>query len=166
MRALSVPVFVFALATSAWAGTTEYRFVDLSDAACFRLVGDETCVGAVDILPIPQHGLLTQAALLTQGQPPELLGFLPGGIISRAGLRVATTTLQHFVTRSHRLYEQELREGGTFSQLGDYVRRWWGWVRAGVAPRKASCSGRVGGARRTLPRPHPCLGAARPPVTG
>jgi hypothetical protein len=47
--------------------------------------------------------------------------------ISRAGLRVATKTLQHFVTRSLRLYEQELREGGTpFSRLGDYVRRWVG----------------------------------------
>jgi RNA-directed DNA polymerase len=53
--------------------------------------------------------------------------------ISRAGLRVATTTLQHFVTRSHRLYEQESREGGTSSRLGAYVRRWVRWVSAGLA---------------------------------
>jgi hypothetical protein len=52
--------------------------------------------------------------------------------ISRAVLRVATTTLQHFVTRSLRLYEQELREGGTSSRLGDYVRRWVWWVHSGV----------------------------------
>jgi RNA-directed DNA polymerase len=48
--------------------------------------------------------------------------------ISRAGLRVATTTLQHFVTRSLRLYEHALREGGTFSQRGDDVRRWLRWI--------------------------------------
>ena len=53
--------------------------------------------------------------------------------ISRAGVRVATTALQHFVTRGLQLYEQELREGGTFSRLGDYVRRWVRWVSAGVA---------------------------------
>ena len=52
-----------------------------------------------------------------------------GSHISRNGLRVATTTLQHCVTRSLRLYEQELREGNTSSRLGDYVRR---WVHSGV----------------------------------
>jgi RNA-directed DNA polymerase len=53
--------------------------------------------------------------------------------ISPYGLSVATKTLQHFVTRSLRLYEQELREGDTSSRLGDYVRRWVRWVSAGVA---------------------------------
>jgi retron-type reverse transcriptase len=53
--------------------------------------------------------------------------------ISPYGLSVATKTLQNFVTRSLRLYEQELREGETSSQLGDYVRRWVRWVSAGVA---------------------------------
>ena len=75
--------------------------------------------------------------------------------ISRAGLRVATTTLQHFVTRSLRLYEQEVREGGTCSQLGDYVRWGWGWVRAGIAPRQASCTWASGrGAQDAAPPPH------------
>jgi RNA-directed DNA polymerase len=52
--------------------------------------------------------------------------------ISRAGLRVATKTLQNFVTRSLRLYEQEWREGGTSSRLGDYVRWWVRWVHSAV----------------------------------
>jgi RNA-directed DNA polymerase len=44
--------------------------------------------------------------------------------ISRDGLRLATKTLKHFVTRILRLYEQEVREGhDPFSRLGDYVRR-------------------------------------------
>jgi hypothetical protein len=66
--------------------------------------------------------------------------------ISRDGLRLTTTTLQHFVARSFRLYEQEMRGGCTSSRLGNYVRRWMRWVRAGVAPQLASSTQR-GGAR-------------------
>ena len=45
---------------------------------------------------------------------------------SHAELTVARTTLEHFAARAIRLHEQEpLR-------LGEYVRRWSGWVRAGL----------------------------------
>ncbi len=53
------------------------------------------------------------------------------------GLSVATKTLQNFVSRISQLYEQEPREGDTSSRLGDYVKRWIIWVRAGVS----LCSG-------------------------
>jgi RNA-directed DNA polymerase len=73
--------------------------------------------------------------------------------ISRCGLRVATTILQHFVTRSLRLYEQELREGETSSRLGDYVRRWVRWVSAGVEPGTSAvtCLPGLGNRSQSLP---------------
>jgi hypothetical protein len=52
--------------------------------------------------------------------------------ISRTGLRVATTTLQHFVTRIRRLYEQSQEEPLGSSRLGDYVLRWVRWLTAGL----------------------------------
>ena len=52
--------------------------------------------------------------------------------LSPAGLTVATPTLQNFVTRSLRFYEQQPREGDTSSRLGDYVRRWVRWATAGL----------------------------------
>jgi hypothetical protein len=75
--------------------------------------------------------------------------------MSRAGVCVATTTLQHFVARSLRLYEQELREGGASSRLGDYVRCWVRWVSAGlvtVSPVGPCPLGVVTRSRRRPPR--------------
>ncbi len=45
------------------------------------------------------------------------------------GLRVAETTIEKFVERATRLYEQERPDGP--SALGMYVRRWVGWVGGG-----------------------------------
>ena len=42
------------------------------------------------------------------------------------GIAVAVKTIEKFVGRSNRLYEQDA------SRIGDYVRRWWIWVKSGV----------------------------------
>ena len=43
---------------------------------------------------------------------------------------VARKTFKQFVSRANRLYEQEPK--GDLSRLGRYVRRWFGWARAGL----------------------------------
>jgi RNA-directed DNA polymerase len=47
------------------------------------------------------------------------------------GLSVAEKTLQNFVARLRRLYEQKKTAPDVGAALGDYVRRWWRWVFAG-----------------------------------
>src|SRR5207245_7585479 len=49
-----------------------------------------------------------------------------------AGLAVARTTMDNFVARALRLYEQEPGEPFASARLGAYVQRWVRWVRAGV----------------------------------
>ena len=62
---------------------------------------------------------------------------------SRAELTVAGTTLENFAARALRLYEQEP------FRLGDYVRQWSGWVRAGLLTGEIiKISGRGVGRRR------------------
>ena len=51
---------------------------------------------------------------------------------SRAELTVARTTLENFAGRALRLYEQERGKPDGLPLLGEYVRRWSGWVRAGL----------------------------------
>ena len=46
------------------------------------------------------------------------------------GLSVAEKTIEKFLARAVRLYEQELREPSSSPQLGLYVRRWVRWVRS------------------------------------
>ena len=41
---------------------------------------------------------------------------------------VAPKTLANFLERKAQLYEQ----GATVRRIGQYVRNWWRWVRAGV----------------------------------
>ena len=48
------------------------------------------------------------------------------------GLRVAKATIQNFVERARRLYEQEQDAPDGGALLGAYVRRWVGWARAGL----------------------------------
>ena len=52
---------------------------------------------------------------------------------SPEGLTVAEKTIEQFVERALRLYEQEPGELGGSSRLGMYVRRWVGWAEAGFA---------------------------------
>ncbi len=42
---------------------------------------------------------------------------------------ISRPTAQRFAARVTRLYEQ----GADAFRIGDYVRRWWAWVRAGIA---------------------------------
>ena len=48
------------------------------------------------------------------------------------GLTLAAKTIEQFVERALRLYEQEPGELGGSSQLGLYVRRWVRWTEAGL----------------------------------
>ncbi len=58
-----------------------------------------------------------------------------GDHFSRAGLAVAARTVQKFIAHAARLYEQERGEEPNCSpRLGAYVRRWLGWVNAGLQP--------------------------------
>ena len=47
------------------------------------------------------------------------------------GLTVAKATIEKFLERAARLYEQERERPGGPSPLGLYVRRWVGWLRGG-----------------------------------
>lgn len=48
---------------------------------------------------------------------------------SREGLSIAPKTVERFVKRVSRLYEQ----GAEVSRIEEYVRHWWRWVRTGVS---------------------------------
>ncbi|MEN8133620.1 MAG: hypothetical protein ABFS45_26340 [Pseudomonadota bacterium] len=48
-------------------------------------------------------------------------------------LNVATKTIENFVARLHRLYEQQKTAPAGAVILGDYVRRWWQWVGSGLS---------------------------------
>ncbi len=48
-------------------------------------------------------------------------------------LSVAAKTIENFVARAIRLYEQEPEEAFASARLGLYVRRWVRWARSGVA---------------------------------
>ena len=54
-----------------------------------------------------------------------------GYTITTSGLDIAPNTWERFVERVTRLYEQ----GAGSSRIGDYVRHWWRWVKAGVSLR-------------------------------
>ncbi len=52
---------------------------------------------------------------------------------SRDGLTLAKKTVDNFVTRAIRLYEQDRREPFGSARFGAYVRRWVRWTEAGLA---------------------------------
>ena len=52
-----------------------------------------------------------------------------GYSFSPSGLGIATRTIQNFRERITRLYER----GADDVRIGEYARRWWQWVRAGVS---------------------------------
>jgi len=61
------------------------------------------------------------------------------------GLAIAQKTLDNFVERAIRLYEQE-PPAQKARRLGDYVKRWWAWTHGGVNTKVSV----------TLPLPLPC----------
>ena len=62
----------------------------------------------------------------------DFLGFH----FSREGLGLAKATIQRFVERAARLYEQGLEQPNGCSRLGMYVRRWVGWAKGGLSSRR------------------------------
>ncbi len=60
--------------------------------------------------------------------------------LSREGLRLAKATIQRFVARATRLYEQERAGAGAPDALGMYVRRWVRWASGGLGPAGGSGS--------------------------
>ena len=58
----------------------------------------------------------------------DFLGFH----FSRDGLTVAKATIEKFVARATRLYEQDREEAFASTRFGMYVRRWVGWAGAGT----------------------------------
>jgi len=52
------------------------------------------------------------------------------------GLSLAKKTVENFIARAARLYEQEPREGFASSRLGLYVTRWCRWVHSGIRCRE------------------------------
>jgi len=57
---------------------------------------------------------------------------------STEGLTVARKTIENFVKKASRLYEQERRTVSTASPLEMYVRRWMPWVRSGLTTQAMS----------------------------
>jgi hypothetical protein len=56
---------------------------------------------------------------------------------SPEGLGVAKKTIENFVSRAIRLYEQEPGEAIASARLGLYVQRWVSWTRAGISLRES-----------------------------
>ena len=54
-------------------------------------------------------------------------------------LTVARKTIENFLERALRLYEQEPRERGGSPQLESYVTRWRRWATAGVVEWRRGC---------------------------
>ena len=54
------------------------------------------------------------------------------------GLSVAKKTIENFVARAIRLYEQDRKEPLSPSRLGKYVRRWVRWAESGLHPQRTS----------------------------
>jgi hypothetical protein len=52
---------------------------------------------------------------------------------SLAGLSMAKKTIENFIEKASRLYEQKRRAGSIVSPLEMYVRRWLGWAEGGMA---------------------------------
>ncbi len=65
------------------------------------------------------------------GNIERSFGFL-GYHFGRDGLSVAKNTIENFVARAIRLYEQEPGEAFASIRFGLYVQRWARWVRAGI----------------------------------
>ncbi len=65
------------------------------------------------------------------------------------GLCVARKTVENFIARVIRLYEQEPREALASARLGLYVRRWLEWAGAGL--------GAASGDNPNTPPPYPLV---------
>ncbi len=114
------------------------------DHACHGLLG---AVTELESAPIREAGGAGSPILCMgakQGKSRRNDAFLPSFefldyCFTPTGLTVAASTMERFVARASRLYEQErrARQQGTCpvaspSPLGLYVQRWQGWVGGGL----------------------------------
>ena len=79
----------------------------------------------LDELLVEKHPDKTYIGRISRGF--DFLGYR----FASLGLGVAWVTVERFVERVSRLYEQ----GATASRIGEYACRWWRWVRAGLLGR-------------------------------
>jgi hypothetical protein len=73
---------------------------------------------------------------------------------SREGLGLAKATIQKFVERAARLYEQGREQPNGCSRLGVYIRRWVGWAQGGLPSSRTDTetrAGILGGSRPSTP---------------
>lgn len=67
---------------------------------------------------------------ISRDRPGCYLG--EGFRFSPQSLRVADVTINKFAARLNRLYEQKNTAPDLGAALGEYARRWWRWVLAGL----------------------------------
>jgi len=79
-----------------------------------------------NVLKLEQHPDKTFIGRIEKGF--DSLGYL----FHATALTVATKTIENFVTRYHRLYEQKKTAPDVEAVLGDYVQRWRRWVFAAL----------------------------------
>ncbi len=79
-----------------------------------------------DELKLEKHPEKTSIGRIEKGF--DFLGYH----ISPEGLSIAKKTVENFISRATRLYEQEPREPYGSYRLGLYVKRWVRWVGAGL----------------------------------
>ena len=90
----------------------------------------KTVNGHLGVLDLDRHPAKTFIGRIEKGF--DFLGYH----FSRAGLTVASATVERFVERATRLYEQERVESRETPLLGQYVRRWLGWARGGLGDKR------------------------------
>ncbi len=78
---------------------------------------------------MPADGEVRAVLPAHHGQPSAIISDRTG---CPDGLCVARKTVENFVARAIRLYEQEPGEACTSARLGSYVQRWLRWTTGGL----------------------------------
>jgi len=94
-------------------------------------------------LKVEQHPDKTFIGRISRGF--DFLGYS----FSPSGLGIATKTIKNFQARITRLNEQ----GADALRIGEYARRWWRWVRAGVCLMESALRSHTNSALAPLPSP-------------
>ena len=88
------------------------------------------CVGGCPLIAISRHFNPDKTFIGRIEKGFDFLGYHFGP----DGLSVAQKTMEQFVARAIRLYEQEPGEALASARLGLYVKRWVRWVSTGLPP--------------------------------
>ena len=92
-------------------------------AKTVQRLGSTSALGSLGLLKHPDKTFV--------GRTERGFDFL-GYHFGPEGFTVAAKTIEQFVARAIRLYEQEPGEALASAQLRAYVRRWVGWAHAGL----------------------------------